>query len=397
MLLTAIGIRAQQATVSGKAIDAETHRPVAGASVTAGGLSVVTNDDGFFILKGSRSELQAVLVSHLGYHSQRVALGEDRQDSPLLIALNPAAVQLSEVLVMGANPRELVMAAIGRIVDNFSKKREMLSCFYREKVMKRQSYISVAEGLLDMYKTAYDRNTDHDRTAIRKGRRLLSPRQGDTLGVKVMGGPAAAMMLDIVKNPDILLNADELNLYDLKMEMPTTIADRRQYVVSIAPRRAVPYALYFGRLFIDQQTLAFTRAELQLDMSSREKATAMMLVKKPRGLRFRPKELSLTVDYRTGDDGVTRISYLRNIFRFNCDWTRRLFATSFTAVCEMAVTSATDVDVRPIRGRDSFDQRDAFFDKVDFFRDPAFWQDYNIIEPTESLDKAIGKLLKRYR
>jgi hypothetical protein len=88
---------------------------------------------------------------------------------------------------------------------------------------------------------------------------------------------------------------------------------------------------------------------------------------------------------------------MRNTFRFNCDWKRRLFATSFTAFCEMAVTSTTSQDVRPIRGRDSFDQRDAFFDKVDYFRDPAFWQDYNIIEPSESLDKAIDKLLKRYR
>ena len=53
-------------------------------------------------------------------------------------------------------------------------------------------------------------------------------------------------------------------------------------------------------------------------------------------------------------------------------------------------------DVPPIRGRDSFDQRDAFFDRVDYFRDPAFWQDYNIIEPTESLDKAVHRLLKKY-
>jgi hypothetical protein len=157
----------------------------------------------------------------------------------------------------------------------------------------------------------------------------------------------------------------------------------------------MPYPLYYGKIYIDRQTLAFTRFELELDMSDREKATNMMLVKKPRGLRFKPKEMSCIIDYRTGDDGVTRISYIRNTFRFNCDWKRRLFATSFTAYCEMAVTSSSDQDVQPIRGRDSFDQRDAFFDKVDYFRDPAFWQDYNIIEPTESLDKAINKLLKR--
>ena len=165
------------------------------------------------------------------------------------------------------------------------------------------------------------------------------------------------------------------------------------------------YALYFGKLYIDQETQAFTRAELSLDMSNRDKATRLMLVRKPIGVRFRPKELSLLVDYRY-EDGVTHISYIRTTFRFNCDWKRRLFATSFTAFCEMAVTAthpspfttqqSSSTTKSPIRGRDSFDQRDAFYDRVDYFRDPAFWQDYNIIEPTVTLDKAIDKLLKKY-
>jgi hypothetical protein len=110
-------------------------------------------------------------------------------------------------------------------------------------------------------------------------------------------------------------------------------------------------------------------------------------------VRFRPRELSLLVDYRQ-DGGVTRISYVRNTFRFNCDWRRRLFATSFTATCEMVVTGRAD-EPHPISGRQSFDSRDAFYDKVDYFLDPGFWEDYNIIEPSESLDEAIGKLLKR--
>jgi hypothetical protein len=395
MMLTAICGWAQQTTVNGTVVDTETRKPVAGASVTAGRLSVVTNEDGFFILKSDQT-VEAVVVSHLGYRSQRISI-DGQQASPLQIMLKPATVQLTEVLVTAYNARELVLKAISRIPKNYSKKEEMQRCFYREKVMKRQNYISVAEGVLDMYKTGYQYGSEHDRTAIRKGRRLLSPKLSDTLTVKVMGGPATALSLDVVKNPSLLLNDEELNLYELKMETPATIADRRQYVVSIAPRATVPYALYFGRLYIDQETLAFTRAELELDMSDREKATSGMLVKKPRGLRFKPKELSCIVDYRTGEDGLTRISYMRNTFRFNCDWKRRLFATSFSVFCEMAVTDTSDHDVRPIRGRDSFDQRDAFFDKVDYFRDPAFWQDYNIIEPTESLDNAINKLLKKYR
>ena len=106
-------------------------------------------------------------------------------------------------------------------------------------------------------------------------------------------------------------------------------------------------------------------------------------------------ELSTLIDYRY-EQGVTRISYIRNTFRFNCDWKRRLFATSFAACCEMVVTDHEPAKGRaPISGRDSFDSRDAFYDKVDFFLDPLFWEDYNIIEPSVSLDEAIDKLLKK--
>lgn len=391
MLVVSSACAQQLVQVSGTVVSQTTGKALAGASVTGDGHTVVTNDDGYFVLK-TDTELKTITVSHVGYRAQRVRLSQP-SEQPLRIRLKPATIQLQEVLVMAGNARELVSTAISKIPQNYSQQPELLRCFYRETAQKRQRYIMVAEGVVDMFKTAYDYQSDNDRVAIRKGRRLLSPRRGDTLTVKVTGGPVLPVQLDMVKRRDFLLNEEELDCYHLEMEMPTTIGDRQQYVVSIRPRRKMPYALYYGRLYIDQETLAFTRAELSLDMSDRHKATEMMLVRKPLGVRFRPKELSLLLDYRF-ENGVTRISYIRTFFRFNCDWRRRLFATSFTACCEMVVTGQTATTGRPIRGRESFDQRDAFFDKVDYFLDPVFWQDYNIIEPTESLNRAITRLMK---
>ena len=391
MLVVSSACAQQLVQVSGTVVSQTTGKALAGASVTGDGHTVVTNDDGYFVLK-TDTELKTITVSHVGYRAQRVRLSQP-SEQPLRIRLKPATIQLQEVLVMAGNARELVSTAISKIPQNYSQQPELLRCFYRETAQKRQRYIMVAEGVVDMFKTAYDYQSDNDRVAIRKGRRLLSPRRGDTLTVKVTGGPVLPVQLDMVKRRDFLLNEEELDCYHLEMEMPTTIGDRQQYVVSIRPRRKMPYALYYGRLYIDQETLAFTRAELSLDMSDRHKATEMMLVRKPLGVRFRPKELSLLLDYRF-ENGVTRISYIRTFFRFNCDWRRRLFATSFTACCEMVVTGRTATTGRPIRGRESFDQRDAFFDKVDYFLDPVFWQDYNIIEPTESLNRAITRLIE---
>jgi len=392
LLLTVISISAQSLTqVSGTVYNAAGDVLV-GASVTGGGHTVVTNGDGYFVLK-TDTDIKTITVSHVGFRARRINLSS-QQDEPLRISLKPATIQLQEVMVMAGNARELVATAISKIPKNYSQQPELFHCFYRETAQKRQHYIMVAEGVVDMYKTAYNYQSADDRVAIRKGRRLLSPRKGDTLTVKVTGGPVLPVQLDMVKQRDWLLNEEELECYHLEMELPTTIGDRQQYVVSMRPRRKMPYALYSGRLYIDQETLAFTRAELSLDMSDRNKATEMMLVKKPLGVRFRPKELSLLIDYRL-EDGVTRISYIRTLFRFNCDWRRRLFATAFTACCEMVVTGQNATTGRPIRGRETFDQRDAFYDKVDYFLDPVFWQDYNIIEPTVSLNRAIARLMKR--
>ena len=393
-LLMLLGAMAQKTTVSGSVVDSATGRAIEGANVTAEGLSVVTNGDGYFVLK-SDAKIETIAVSHVGYRLKRVSVDGLSAENQK-IRLEPMAIQLREVLVVADNPRELVNAAIRKIPQNYSPTPELYRCFYRETAMKRQHYICVAEGVVDMYKTSYQKGNGRDGVAISKGRRLLSPKRSDTLSVKVLGGPVAPVQLDVVKNTDFLLNSEELDHYELKMEVPTSIGDRSQYVISLTPRVKLPYALHFGKLYIDRETLAFTRVELTLDMSDRQKATDVMLIKKPLGVRFKPKEMSLLVDYRQGADGLSRISYIRTTLRFNCDWKRKLFSTSFATFCELAVISSTNRDVQPIRGRETFDQRDAFFDKVDYFRDPDFWQDYNIIEPTESLDKAVQRLLKKY-
>ncbi len=394
LMLAPLAVLAQQVLVSGTVVDDKSGNPLRQVSVSAGRVSVVTNEDGVFALKLEKQP-SAIKVSHVGYKTRQVKLSQENTQG-LKVRLVPTTIQLREIVVRTANPRELVDIAISKIPENYSKVPELLKAFYRETAMKRKHYIYVAEGVEDMYKTPYTRSVHRDRVSIVKGRRLLSQKQGDTLGVKVLGGPVLPVQLDVVKNHDILLNKEELDGYKFSMDIPEYINDRLQYVVRIEPGVVKDYALFNGRFYIDSERLAFTRIELELDMTDKEKATNRMLVKKPFGVKFKPRELSCVIDYRY-EDGVSRISYLRNIFRFNCDWKKRLLATSFTATCEMVVTDSQSQDVQPIANRSSFDSKDAYYDKVEYFMDPEYWSQYNIIEPSESLDKAIRKLVSKYR
>lgn len=298
-------------------------------------------------------------------------------------------------MVYGNNPRVIVEEAIKKIPVNYSGNDNMLTAFYRETVQKRRRYISVSEAVMDIYKTDYNsRNVDRDKVQLLKGRRLLSQKQSDTLAVKVVGGPNLSLYLDIVKNDDALLSMDNLDCYEFHMEDPVNLDNRMQYVVSFRPRVSLMYVLFIGKLYIDYERLSFTRAEFGLDMANRVKAVEAILHKKPVGLRFRPQEVAYLVTYKQ-QGAKTYLNYIRNVIRFKCDWKKRLFSSSYTAFSEMVVTDRTERPLSGISSKNTFKQKQVFYDLVDEYWNEDFWRNYNIIEPTESLENAVGKLRKQ--
>ena len=380
-------------TLSGKVTDAKTRKPMAHVSVTDRNVGTVTNEMGEFVLKLPKAP-ERVAFSCLGYKTQYLSAAA-MNGVRVEVRMEPSTVMLSEIVVQGADAKDLVLKAIEKISDNYPNVPNLLRGFYRETVEKRGHFTSISEGVVDVYKSAYDKNDWRDGVEILKGRRLLSQRPSDTLSVKLQGGPVLPIILDVVKEKDILLDVEELNHYSFRYASMSRADDRNQYVVEIAPLYAQDYALFRGRLYIDQETLAFTRIDLTLDMSSPEKVTQMILRKKPFSLRFTPHELSIYIDYKT-DNGVTRINYIRNVIRFRCDWKRKLFKSNFTVISELVVTDRKEgKDVKPIKIRDTFNRKDNFYDKVIYFDDPDFWGGENIIEPTEDLLKGIEKIKRR--
>ena len=397
LLLAGLAARAQQ-VVSGIVKDRQTGDALSHVSITAEGSEVhtVTNDDGRFTLKVKNSP-KYIQLSHIGYKTRRQQL--DGQTEGLQIMMTSHVVSLDELIVSVNDPLSIVRAAMQRIETNYPMQPELMRCFYREVTRRGSRHIAVAEAVMDMYKTSYKFGPSGDAVSILKGRRLMSMKSRDTLGVKIQGGPVVPLMADVAKNPEYMLNEDDLSQCKLYLKQPAKLNDRLHYVIEVVPHDITLYPLMGGLLYIDQESLAITRAELELDVRDWRSASEYMLVKKPAGLRFRPKQLTMIIGYTTDLQGVTRMNYLRNEMRFNCDWKRRLFASTFTTVSEMVVTDflASGRDAKRPSGRSSFGIRDRFYDRVEYFDDPDFWADYNIIEPTESLENAIDKLKKKMR
>jgi len=366
-------------------------------SVPGSNVSSITNEDGGFTLKIKDSiQAKEIEFSRIGYFNYRVPVNKiDLLDQTFY--LTPNEKQLKEVIVESwENPRDLVKEALRRVVHNYSAKPNLLTGFYRETVQKGRKFINISEAVINIYKNPYTEDVAYDRVQIFKGRKLLTTKVSDTLAVKLLGGPNLSIYADIVKNPDILFDEESLYNFSFKMENSKFLDNRQQYVVSFTPIVILPYPLYYGTLYIDKETLAFTRAEFYLDMKDRVKATDAILRKKPAGLRFKPDEVFFVVSYKQRGN-KNYLNYIRNEVRFKCDWQRRLFSTNYTVISEMVVTESKEEMVGKIPRRESFNESESLSDKVMSFYDDNFWGAYNIIEPTESLESAVSKLMKEHK
>ena len=387
-------------TVTGVVRNKDDRKKLENVNVSVPGTNIgtVTNSDGLFSLKIKDAEIvRGLEVSHIGYLNPPISLKENKDLSALTVWMMPAPNLLSEIVIFGNNARGIVEEAIRKIPVNYSPNENMLTTFYRETVQKRRRYISVSEAVIDVYKTAYnDRVPVKDKVQLQKGRRLLSQKTSDTLAVKVVGGPSLAIYLDVVKNQDALLNMGDLDYYEFHIEEPVNFDNRMQYVISFRPKVNLMYALFYGKLYIDFEKLAFTRAEFSLDMKNKTKAVEAILHKKPLGLQFKPQEVSYLVTYKE-QNGKTYLNYIWNTIRFKCDWKKRLFSSGYTVYSEMVVTDRQEDNFTAISNKTAFKEKQVFYDLVDEYWNEDFWKEYNIIEPAESLEHAVNKLKKQSR
>ncbi len=382
-------------TVSGKVVDTRNNKglPNVNVSIMGSNIGTVTNSDGYFSLYMPDPHSANVLFSTLGYSSYYIA-GDSLSNKNNIIRLERQPVELSEITIYSGDPAKIIAAALKRIPDNYSQSKDMLSMFYRETIRKGKRFIGVSEAAIDVYKTQYDvRNVDFDRVRIDRGRRLINQKSSDTLAVKIMGGPNLAVNIDFVKNADILFSEHDLDDFHFKMEKPVFFDDRLQYVISFSPKIVREYVQFRGKIFIDQHLLAFTRAEFEMIPDDKRKMTASILHRKPRGLHFTPQKIGFVVSYKLVD-GKTYLNYISNEMRFKCDMKRKLFSSAYTIYAEMVVVDRIPNSSEKISFRNSFKPRQVFYDLVDEFWDENYWADYNIIEPTVSLENSVDRLKK---
>ena len=382
----------------GKVVDGQSEKPVPSAYLTVDGtnISTITNSEGYFSLKVPKEIFETtVQISAMGYAGQKLALDYFKEGNTI-IEMQQSAEELSEVNIFSAtDPKGLVRDVLHRRADNYFDEQTQMKAFYRETIKKGSRNVSLSEAVVEIHKKPYN-SWSKDEVSLVKARKSADYERLDTLALKLRGGPFNTLHIDLMKNPQFIFDEDQLDNYEFGFDDPARINDRYLYVVDFKELYEAD-TWYYGKLYIDAETLTLVKAIFNLNVDDRKAASDLFVKKKPGGTKVYPVSAHYEVDYRE-QDGKWYYGYGHAELEFVVNWKRKLFNSRYTVNSEMAIT---DWEVNPDGkvNRDStfINERVVMADDVSGFTDMAFWGSNNIIEPDKSIENAIEKIQQNLR
>jgi hypothetical protein len=381
----------------GKVIDSKTKKPLVFASLTIDdtNISTISNTQGEFLLKVPKVyAYKDVTISFLGYTSK--VLNLSKFNSKTVIKLETYIEELSEVKIEVKDARSLILEVLKRKRDNYATHLTNMTAFYRETIKKRRTYVSLSEAVIKIDKHSYT-NSRKDMIQLLKSRRNTDYSKLDTVAFKLKGGPFNTLYIDVMKNPEFFFAEDMVEIYDFTFEKSTKIDNRLIYVVNFKQKKHIKNPSFYGKLYIDAQTLALTNAKFSLNLENKEKASKVFIVKKPKGAKVFPIEAEYQIDYRE-KDGKWYYGYSRIQLGFKINWDKKWFNTIYNTTIEMAITDwEKNENGKLIKLKDRLRSSIIMSEKSLGFFDPNFWGEYNVIEPEKTIESAIKKIQRQLR
>lgn len=382
--------------IKGQVIDKKSGEPLAFASLSVAGtnISVVSNSEGLFVLKlPHENSSSQVTVSYIGYKQKLLPVSDLKPDKNKIL-MEPSSVQLPELHVVSKDASEMVKMMLANKTKNLQVDPGLMTAFYRETIKKNRSYASLSEAVVEIAKKAYNDNRP-DVVALYKSRKKTDYARLDTLSFKLMGGPFNTLYLDVMKYPEVLFTEDMMSNYEFSFDKSLFVGKTPVYVIDFKQRPAVAEPLYYGKLYIDGRNYALRSAVFYLNLSQRDEAAAMFIMKKPLNAKIYPIEAKYRVDYIEKDDKWI-FNYSRIELGLKIVWKKKLFNTTYHSTVEMAVTDwGEHVEKKSIERKDRLRPSVIIQDEASGFSDPGFWGEFNVIEPEKPIESAIRKIQKQ--
>ncbi|NCB18562.1 MAG: hypothetical protein EOM61_02960 [Bacteroidia bacterium] len=271
----------------------------------------------------------------------------------------------------------LVMHALSARAHNYPSTNNTMNAFYKERVEKNNTCITVNEAILDVNKASY-LNSRRDVVAIRDIRGNCTPGKNDDLLVKLQGGPLSALELDVVKYPFLGSFSHKIDeSYEFEYAKSEKHGNKEFYVVSFTQKPSDNRTLYRGNIFIEKNSLAIGKIEYSMNVENREWSYDNFFVKRPKGSKVQMISADYVVNYREYD-GKWYYDYSTSDIKFNLMNPKDNSYDIYNVSTQMAVTTLI-ADNFTIDKKDMLNSKDVLTDKVLDHKIASEWDIYNLI------------------
>jgi len=390
-----------QKRISGQVLDTYTKEPIEGVLVELEGNSVIriiTNSEGIFnIPLTNQSDSFQLRIGGIGFNQTSYNYSQKDVLEDLIYYIEPREIKLKEVNVEGyRDPQQLIERMLSRRKENEDKISKQALGFFRERIQKRGKNLSLAEAVISIVKRS---NTSdlNDLVFLNQLRKANNYRSIDSVAVKLQGGPFNILYTDIAKYPEIVFDQNNLEFY--KYTYLGTLNYNEQEVLQVAfePRSSSKSPSFSGILYLNKASFDLVRADLDLDVSNRDRASRIFVKKKPEGMDIWPTQMRYQIDYAPKDNRWL-LQYGKIALEFRVNWKSRLFRRTYQIEAEMAITDwLEDRSKNLIEDKARLKPNKVLIESIEGFYDPLFWETYTIIEPDSEIDKIIAKIERQLR
>jgi len=390
-----------QKRISGQVLHAYTKEPIEGVLIELEGYSVVriiTNSEGGFTIPlSTQGETFQLRIGGIGFNQTSYNYSLNVATEDLIYYLEPREIRLKEINVEGyREPQQLIERMLSRRKEYEDKNSFQALGFFRERIQKRGNNLSLAEAVISILKRP---NTSdlNDLVFLNQLRKANNYRSVDSVAVKLQGGPFNILYTDLAKYPEIVFDENNLEFYKYTYLGSLDYNEQEVLQVAFEPRSSSKNPNFSGVLYLNKASFDLVRADLDLNVSNREKASRIFVKKKPEGMDIWPTKMHYQIDYAPKDNRWL-LQYGKIDLEFRVNWKSRLFRRTYQIEAEMAIT-----DWLEGRSKDLVEEKarlrpnKVLIESLKGFYDPLFWENYTIIEPDSEIEKIIAKIERQLK
>lgn len=350
-------------------------------------LGTISNTQGkFSVLIPDSLANDTLAFSCLGYDTKYLPIAQT-DSLPLNIKLQTHIFKLQTINITRYNPEDILRNYDQNYKRNYETEYTLFEAFYREITIENNHYTNISEAVLNILKAPYHNEFRNDLVKFVKGRKGTETSPIGDIRLTLMGGPFYITKLDVVKNKESFLDAENRKFYTYKFDRTTLMNNRKTAVVEFSPIYTLRNILFEGTLYFDIETWGIARVEFRYTRQGLREARQTLIYKKPRHVKVDPDKLEYAVQYKY-IDSKWYLQSARSFFDIKINNRETREKTNFSSTSEILTTSIEKGSFEKFARHDIFRPNEIFTERISTY-DPTFWGNYNVITPEDELTNAL--------